>query len=55
VLNILSTSAGETLGAKLSVFIKNFPIASNGGLGVASLVQMLVFLLTSTLRAGNIR
>ena len=28
VLNILSTSAGETLGAKLSVFIKNFPIAT---------------------------
>ena len=28
VLNILSTSAGETLGAKLSVFIRNFPIAT---------------------------
>ena len=31
VLNILSTSAGETLGAKLSVFIKNFPIATEAG------------------------
>ena len=28
VLIILSKSAGETLGAKLSVFIKNFPIAT---------------------------